>query len=299
VIDKLQTRTELANPNAHDSAAVLVTPGLARLLTVDGVLGDLASYLAGSAVTGRFHLLTAVVDRVAPPTASDGPIEGISIVRGRQDEILPQLWQPSPRKAVQESDAVGALTFGLGDICTTTVPLARTIFQNSRTSTLLVSSFGMSQDSPKLVESMEAQTRHISLPVSALASSASDLQMNYYLPMLPLTGPRFVTESFGNIVRGIKVDGKTAPASTELEEAVNKMYARPTHFTEATTASVKVFALVTPSLSNSPFENRRPEPSSWLEQKLQPKELSRIVSRNSRYLEEAYLNGGRLYQLCE
>jgi hypothetical protein len=272
---------------------------LTRLLTADGVLGDLASFLAGSVATGRFHLLTAVVDRVAPPTAFDGPTEGISILRGRRDDILPQLWQPSPRKAVQEPDAVGALTFGLGDICTTTVPLARTIFQNSRTSTLIVSSFDMSQESTKLVESMEAQTRHISLPVSALAPSASDLQINYYLPMLPLTGPRVVTESFGNIVRGIKIDGKTAPASSELEEAVNKMYSRQTQFTKAPAASVKVFALVTPNSSNPPFENRRPEPSSWLEQDLEPKELSQIVSRNSRYLEEAYLNGGRFYQLCE
>lgn len=276
----------MANPHGHDAALLLATPGLTKQLESSGFVGELTRLLSGPAHAGHFDVLCAVVDHVAPARATSGAMGGISVLRGRLDDTLPGLWRPPPPRSKEDADSLSALTFDLGS-SRVTLPLARTTFQNGRTSTLLASRFDMAHGSPRLVQQGEKHAQRITVSLSAPLQSTSGLRL--WAPLSPITRARVVTESFGNIVKGVQVDGKTAPASTELEEAVNAMFEhRPA--SDAASGPMGVWAMIAP---NADAESA-PDPTPML----QGKPVTRdAVEKTAQYLERVFKSGGRLYQI--
>jgi len=275
----------LDNPDGHDAAVILATPNFARQLESSDVVGRFAKALSGASGVGHFHMLCAVVDHVTPALGESGKMHGFSILRGRLDDTLPELWLPSPPKSRDDADSVSALTFSLGSPWVT-LPLARTTFHNNRASTLLTSRFDLTQGAPKLAQSGEKHSQRINVSLDEPLQSTSELGL--WAPLSPITRARVVTESFGNIIRGVEVDGKSQPASTELEDSVNTMF----KYRTAATGPMGVWAMVSPVAE----PDNAPDPTPILEGKGATRDAVEITAK---YIEQEFGSGAHLYQICQ
>ncbi|KAL7943467.1 hypothetical protein V8C42DRAFT_329141 [Trichoderma barbatum] len=294
LFEKLRGKKILENTDGHNAAVLLTTPDFAKDLENAEIMGGFARLMAGSADVGKFHVLSAVVDHLAAPVGSLRPLQGISVLRGHLDEMLPHLWQQVPPKSKTDADSVSALTFSLGDPALT-LPLARTPFHNGRESTLLLSEFDLTQSTAQIARQSEKHSQFVNVSLDHDLKSLAHLDM--WAPLMPLTQPRTVTDSFGNIIRGIEVDGATIPASTELEDIVNAIYTQNAN-TGIFSGPVGVWAMVTPN----------PDTSGALEEWLQeaPERISALpdvddirdtVKATAQHLKLLHSHGGRLYKI--
>lgn len=271
----------------HDAAVVLASPGFTRLLDDAASAGRWAELLSSPGQGGHFHLVSAIVDHVPSVTRpSLVENEGISVLRGPSDVILPQLWNSSPARERQDPDAVGALTFGLDDASSVTVPLSRTIFQNNRSSTLIASRFDLSGGSPRLTESKETYEQQINVPLQG--HSGPSRHPHLWLPLKGLTQPRIVTESFGNILRRVQIDGSSSPASSELEASVDDIYKKiQSQLPPGVEVPVMgVWAVVNPTPGESA------QARNWDIENLEEVDGKENLIR-------AIRNGGRTFKLCK
>lgn len=255
---------------------------------------QVVTFISDSQKMDKFHILSAIVDHVAPPLPRNQPVRGFSILRGRLDDILPDLWTPEPPRAREDLDKVSALAFDLGTP-RLTIPLANTTFQNHRTSTLLASRFDLIGGPPRLEERIDKHVQRITLPIEQRLQSVKDLGL--WAPLIPLTHPRVVTESFGNIVRRVSVNQDSVPASMELEPAVDELFHRRSNLAQT---PMGVWAMITPPAflpnGNNDSEMSNPDPAGTFDEK---HDVNSLVTSTSSRLQELYGKGGRLYQICE
>ncbi|KAG5926416.1 hypothetical protein E4U42_003333 [Claviceps africana] len=283
----------LENPKRHNAAVVLASPDYAKHLDDPDFNSQLVNLLSASANTKDFHLLCAIVDTVAPSYDQFYPEPGISVLRGELDSLLPQLWQLDAPVQKVERDSVAALTFKVGQSFIQTLPLAQTTFLNNKASTLSISRYDSSRGSLKLQQKTEKQWQQVHIQVGPF--NRSDSYFELWAPLSPVTRARKITASFGNIVRGIEVDGKSIPASTELEAAVNSIFEHRRTAT-STTGPMGVWALVTPEYSplSAWTADNAPDPSAMLEGNAATRD---DVDSCARYLERQYYAGSRFYQV--
>lgn len=210
----------------HDAALVLVTPGLAGLVGTDSFHQAILDMWPEEARHWRHrHIVTAVVDGThLPDEDSITTSEGISVIRGSKAVMFPDLWENHEPREPEVKDDVGALTFEIGGVSSVTVPLANTLFHNGRISTLRASCMGKDGS----VQTKELFERHIRLPsMEGWKVPASHRTLHTLrLPLEAVTQPRVATESFGNILRRIEIDGESKPASLELEKAITEIQDR-------------------------------------------------------------------------
>ncbi|RFU79103.1 hypothetical protein TARUN_3112 [Trichoderma arundinaceum] len=294
LFEELRGKKILDNSNDHNAALLITTPNFAKDLENADLIGNFARLMAGSADVERFHVLSAVVDHLAAPIGSLRPLQGISVLRGHVGDMLPNLWQPLPPKSKDDADSVSALTFSLGDP-SVTLPLARTTFHNNRGSTLLISEFDLTQSDTRLTQQTEKHSQFVKVSLDYDLKSLAHLDM--WVPLMPLTQPRTVTESFGNIIRGIEVDGETIPASTELEDIVNKLHKQDAA-SGVLSGPVGVWAMVTPNPDTSGALEE------WFEEAPEPIEalpdvddIRDTVKATAQHLKLLHSHGGRLYKI--
>lgn len=292
-LNQLRARAVLDNPRGHNAAAVLASSDFAKQLTNQDFTSELVRLLSASESIGEFHLLCAIVDNVAPALGESTPLPGISVLRGELDTILPQLWQSDSPRELSEDDSLAALIFEVGS-SQLTLPLARTTFLNNKTSTLLVGRHDLSQGSCRLVEKAEKQWQNICVAVDHPVQTIADIGL--WAPLSPVTRARRITESFGNIVRGIDIEGESTPASTELEEAVNVMLER-LPASEDGSRPMGVWALITPEHASGHSWNPAvaPDPAEVLSGRVLDR---KEVEANASYLQQQYQTGSRFYQVC-
>lgn len=253
-------------------------------------MSGFVDFISGSEKPDHFHVLSAVVDHVAPPVPTNQPIQGLSILRGHHDSMLPDLWTPAPPKAREDADKVAALTFSLGNP-RITVPLANTTFLNHRTSTLLAKRFRLGQGSPQVAETAEKHWQQIAAPLAEPLRSVGELAI--WAPLVPLTRPRVVTESFGNIVRRVDVDNESTPASNELEPAVDELHRTKSYLVRT---GMGVWAMITPpSYGVDGSSSDGVDSTATFEENHSAVEL---VSSTASHLHKLYGQGARLYQIC-
>ncbi|EFY98580.1 hypothetical protein X797_001949 [Metarhizium robertsii] len=292
LLTNLNGHAVLENSRGHDAAVVLATPDLTKQLDDQEFISGLVKLLSASASISDFHLLCAVVDNIAPALGDVVPLQGISVLRGNVDSLLPQLWHPNPPREKADKDSVAALTFSLGK-STVTLPLTRTTFHNNRASTLLSNRYSLSQGPPELKDRKEKQWQHVQITLDQPVQSTTDLGL--WAPLSPVTRARKITESFGNIVRGIEIGGKSTPASTELEDSVNTMLANR-KATESDQGPMGVWAVITPETSESEslVLADAPDPADTLEGRIVQQKDVEITAR---YLEQQHQLGSRTYQV--
>lgn len=291
-----------ANTNGHDAAVVLVSPAFARLLAETSFLEGLAKVLSHrgqdrGGATAEFHIVAAVTDRIHQIALSNRIDEGISILRSHRDILLPKLFDSVPPKDKQDADAVSALTFEFPDTgavnaqSSMTIPLTRTLFLNGKPSTLLTSRFDVSTAaSPKLLETTETHMHSVNLPTWT--------GIDYWAPLLPLTRARTVTESFGNIIREINVEGQGLPASTELEDAIiNKLSKIDLNLQSG---PVSVFAVVVPESTALDLEKHAPVPDLQHEGlSLKDALIVDQIHNAADYVQQVLHSKGRIFKVCK
>ncbi|KAI1430310.1 hypothetical protein F5Y12DRAFT_709324 [Xylaria sp. FL1777] len=170
------------------------------------------------------HVLSGIADGLSPHRLSSEPRSGFSVLCGPIDNILPGLWEKEGFAGTGQDEAshVSFTTNPLDGNTGTlevTLPLANTVFQNGRRSTLYASRWDVSDAGlialrmrdPKITQQMTAK--------GDTADYTSSM-----VPLLPLTPPRKIVAGLGNIVRQVEVDGSATPASKELEAIIPKMF---------------------------------------------------------------------------
>ncbi len=199
-------------------------------------------------------VVAAVVDGLCPPRPRGLPSSGLSVLYGQRDDILPGLWDDaahhhsSSSSPDRQSASISVpLSPLLGDSrsLNVTLPLANTLFQNGRRSTLLASRWRTEGTGCpyELVAVAEKQSQTV---VPAIRSIQTYTSVS--VPLVPVTRPRKIVAGLGNIVRQVEIDDKPAPASKELEAAIPRLLEARSKRAPATAAvgPVAVWALVLP-----------------------------------------------------
>ncbi|KAI8630430.1 hypothetical protein F5Y19DRAFT_46486 [Xylariaceae sp. FL1651] len=172
----------------------------------------------------NLSVLYGITDSLSPYQQSGEHHSGFSILCGQTENILPGLWEKEgfSNTNLDSTSCVSFKTNPLaGDTKTleVTLPLANTVFQNGRRSTLYASrwdyssegSFALGLKSPKTTQQIAPQGISVNHTTSII-------------PLLPLTPPRKIIAGLGNIVRQVEVDGSATPASKELEALIPAIF---------------------------------------------------------------------------
>ena len=106
------------------------------------------------------------------------------------------------------------------------LPVANTLFVNGRHSTLFRQEWTSttattSQDI--VSHPRDSQTLLRSVTIDTALNRRAAITMTTRIPLVSLTEPRTVKTVVGNIVREVEIEGKSEPASAELEKAVMKI----------------------------------------------------------------------------
>ena len=205
-------------------------------------------------------VLAGVVAGLSPSTVFGQPRQGLSFLSGAGSSLMPDLMQPrglkqtpGPRSRVAELQS--SITFRLTPppqwptALELTMPLANTTFVNNRQSTLLASHW--SRNGPgsfQLGQVLEKQTQTVLVDGNETPGSTAAAHSDLLTHLVPLTRPRKVAAGWDNILRQIEIDGQQVPASTELESAVEGIFAElRDSLPENEPGPIPVWALVMPS----------------------------------------------------
>ena len=177
---------------------------------------------------------------------------------------------------------------------TLTLPLANTLFNNGRLSTLLLSRWKSSGDSFEISRD-QIEKQNIAMKLFTRAFSIPrDL-----IPCVPLTPLRRIHSGLGNIVRTIDFsqDGKSdiGPASRELERSVTEYLAKGGH----DQPTIGVWALVIPQevLSILRYETRLEEELTTTDIDALRAEISHSTPKGRRYMGRCIEEGARLVRV--
>ncbi|RDA93451.1 hypothetical protein CP533_2650 [Ophiocordyceps camponoti-saundersi (nom. inval.)] len=269
-----------------ESAVILVTPDFYTDITENyDVISPIISKLPRKSPSRPFHILIAVVDGIPSTLPAGTPTKkALSVLSGRLEELLPDMWKPRlASSSSREADSVGAIEFDTGD-ARITLPLARTTFLNGMTSTLVALQYTTSGESLTLEKSLEKNRQRIVLP------PVKGRNLFLRIPLVPITHSRIVTDSFGNIIKTVEVNGKkSVPASMELEKAVETLASK--RFPSGVPPeSWGIWAMVTAESSAKDVPNLSPFPLT------EPVSQDHLKT-SSQHLEQLCKSGGRLYRI--
>ncbi|KAI2619950.1 hypothetical protein GGR54DRAFT_647591 [Hypoxylon sp. NC1633] len=211
-------------------AAIFASRDLAKWLEDEGFMSGVLESLfqlntRKHTNAPEINVLYAVTDGLAPGRLFDKPQTGLSILYGSANSILPGLWDSDDFGSNANQDRESSVSFLSNPLRRDTrpleirLPLANTMFQNGRRSTLLARRWQPSQNGSMARTTIhEKQTQIIRPPLSLRSHTLP------YLPLLPLTPPRKIVAGLGNIVRQVEVNGSPTPASKELEGLIPKVF---------------------------------------------------------------------------
>ncbi|KAI0109936.1 hypothetical protein F4814DRAFT_450898 [Daldinia grandis] len=238
VIDKLNNRS-IGSPKASASvqntenfgygAAIFASRDFATWLEdesfVRSVLGGLFKPTTSLQDNSTpINVLCAVIDGLTPGRLFSEPRTGLSILYGSND-ILPGIWSTDDFGSNNSQDRESSVSFLSNPLpkdtrpLEITLPLANTIFQNGRRSTLFASRWQRGEDGSIGRTDIEEKQHQI-----ICLRGVSGGHIKPFLPLLPLTPPRKIVAGLGNIVRQVEVNGTATPASKELEALIPKVF---------------------------------------------------------------------------
>lgn len=250
---------------------LLLTPAFAHWLHDDHVFLEKAlrqayqhAFAPSQRHPIRLHALCAVVDKLPTPTSvgdgtsvdlskrsrafsppvSETGYEGLAYtcLRNKQDSI------ELPSSAVAEKGAISFVAIeGTEEkgffTDTLQVPLANTVFQTGSPTTMHFTSWQAVPQSNELKLTSKTQLSNHGIKLHR-GGSTTRLSSALAVPLVPLTQPRQVHASMGNILRQVVgPDGKPMTASQELEQVVPQYFKSRGDPQQATS----VWALVIPN----------------------------------------------------
>lgn len=194
---------------------ILTTPRHASWLTDSDFMSGLVASLRPQPrlPSHTFHVLAAVVDGLCPSWPSREIRDGFSIQLGSLQGILPGLWDETTPATADSKNEPASLSVLLNEQALLTLPLANTLFQNGRRSTLLASEWGGG-----VLKTIEKRSQTIDL--SRLPQMRT---VAVHAPLVPITRPRMILEGLGNILAKVDIEGKASPASQELQVNIPRL----------------------------------------------------------------------------
>ncbi|OTB06427.1 hypothetical protein M426DRAFT_318840 [Hypoxylon sp. CI-4A] len=175
--------------------------------------------------TEDINVLCAVTDGLIPRRLFNEPQTGFSILYGSASCMLPGLWDHTDFASNTDQDSESSVSFLANPLpkdirpLEITLPLANTVFQNGKRSTLFASKWQHDSNGTLVCASVQDKRTQKIRHHTTSAGHISPV-----LPLLPLTAPRKVVAGLGNIVRQVEVNGSPTPASKELEGLIPKIF---------------------------------------------------------------------------
>ncbi|WQF77900.1 hypothetical protein CDEST_02914 [Colletotrichum destructivum] len=172
------------------------------------------------------HVLAAAVDGLHPLRVFGDTPHGFSFYYANMKDTMIRMWKDKPDLPDEPKSYIGFHTgtshFG-GAMVSCKLPLANTVFQNGRQTTMFASRWRNSgpRTGVQVIRWMEKRTHNVNC-----LDPDNQSKYNIQSPLVPITAPRKILAGLGNIVSLVEVDGEETPASTELEKAVNELYVR-------------------------------------------------------------------------
>lgn len=207
----------------------MATPQHALWFNDHKFMADLIAVVKNSecahlAKTSSFNVLAAVVDGLYPQLPSRKIRQGLSIQFGNVNQLLPGLWentfQFNPDSEAESQLSVIFPRAAENKNVKLTLPLANTLFQTGRRSTLLVSEWKSTEGTStfKLTRMAEKRTQIINLP-----QTTDEAHLGINSPLVPITHPRIISEALGNVISKIDIEGNPSPASKELQVNIPRL----------------------------------------------------------------------------
>ena len=234
----------------RQAVVILGTPSFASWLDDDEtfirkILETITRPSAKSSLPPVIEVICACVDGLSPPFGrihyqrGKPATEGFSLLHGTRNDILPELSSPNDASKTELSALQSTITFSRSNRTTAvTVPLANTLFQTGRQSTLLIAKWKVKNGS--LVK-MDSEQRS-DIAINAFGRLESGIPSNS-IPAVPLTPARRIISGLGNIVRQLDFgDEGIGPASRELEKSVYEYL----ELKGRSNSTVSVWALIAP-----------------------------------------------------
>ena len=227
----------------------------------------------------KFDVATAVVDLIPYPLTNEFSAreirnrdrygcEGISIMVLDAETAAPDIWsstkQADSQRSVTVSQPVISFKIEYRNInkpsssrkteselsktsLTIQLPIANTLFQNGRTSTMFAMRWTLVPRTESKLDFVCNEKIELSHQMFTLIdlSPRNKLQSQLFIDIKQITPPRVVAAAFGNIVRKVfkgKDPEEEMPASKDLQEAVGQLFDAQNQTKE----QVLVWALVTP-----------------------------------------------------
>ncbi|KAI1134368.1 hypothetical protein F5Y05DRAFT_233913 [Hypoxylon sp. FL0543] len=218
------------DPDYQHGAAVFASREFATWLGDESFMTALLETLLSSESHGQLksqdiNVLYAVADGLTPKRLFGEPQAGLSILYGSADAILPGMWDSEDFGSNIDQDREASVSFLSNPLPRDTrpleiiLPLANTVFQNGRRSTLFASRWQKDHNGSMARTLIQEKRAQRICPGSISAGHTKPI-----LPLLPLSPPRKIVAGLGNIVRQIEVNGSAAPASKELEGLIPRVF---------------------------------------------------------------------------
>lgn len=229
---------QMTPPEKSDAVFIAVSQEFTTWLEDDNFMSRVlhslfkSSHSWGSPPPKVVDVVTSVVDGVSLVSA------GITILHGRAHDILPNIGSDTHMRDLGHTakfyEKPAFLSFRMksatetprqhSSALTVTVPLANTIFQNGKASTLLASRWLENKDGFYIMEEPGPWlvSEQIIIPETTRNEKGS---MTSFAPLEAVTPPRKIVSGLGNIIRQVNIDEMVTPASRELEGKVTMLLA--------------------------------------------------------------------------
>ncbi|KAI1744076.1 hypothetical protein F4680DRAFT_406111 [Xylaria scruposa] len=235
VLDELNKHVSKTSARSHhethggNGVAILASKDFTHWLEDDNFMSTFLETLYKSTSTVQtnrpsLHVLSGISDSLSSRRPSNEASSGFSVLYGPADSILPGLWGKEGFDGTSQ-DSSACVSFLTNPLLRNTgtleitVPLANTVFQNGRRSTLYASRWDTSSEGSMALRMKRPKT------IQRIAEKDGPVDHTLsMIPLLPLTPPRKIVAGLGNIVRQVEVDGSVTPASTELEAIIPKIF---------------------------------------------------------------------------
>ncbi|KAI0206405.1 hypothetical protein F4808DRAFT_407166 [Astrocystis sublimbata] len=222
----LKTTKPAAGDAPEHGVAILASKDFTNWLENDDFMSALLKTLLKPEQHNHqsLHVLSGIADSLSSTRLSGGTQSGFSVLYGSSDIVVPGLWE-SEGFGGTSIDSSGCVSFLTNPLTRSTgaleitVPLANTVFQNGRRSTLYASRWNIGGEGSLTLQRKQPKT------TQRIADKGGPVNHTLSMvPLLPLTPPRKILAGLGNIVRQVDVDGTPTPASKELEDIIPKIF---------------------------------------------------------------------------
>ncbi|GAP84810.1 putative v-type c subunit family protein [Rosellinia necatrix] len=258
ILSELNKYASRAAEQAHGNTfklsgvALLASRDFTSWLDDEDFMSTFLKTLLGPMNTGKtrawsLHVLSGITDGLGPCNLSGECPSGFSVLCGPASKILPGLWANDGISGTTQDSAahISLVTNPLVKIpgvLEVTVPLANTVFQNGRRSSLYASRWDIGTNGSMVLQLKCSKTNQRIAGGGYSVSPTSSI-----IPLLPLTQPRRIVSSFGNIVRQVEVDDSITSASKELETIIPEILEkRAQHESTSSPGPIGVWCWVIP-----------------------------------------------------